>query len=116
MPHIDLVHVSKTGKNFKVRDMNYYKTSKLTIIIMPSKIVEKTRQGKSLVYSFHSISRFFGMATASAIAALSLVMVSAESSLDGSFKSWYSKFRLSVEIAGTGISNSIDESLHLAKI
>ena len=115
MQQVDLVHVSKTGKNSKARDMNYYKTSKLAIIITPSKIVEKTRQSKSLTRSFHSISRFFGMATASAITALSLVMLSAESSLHGSFKSWYSEFRLPVEIAGTGISNSIDESLHLAK-
>lgn len=115
MQQIDLVHVSKTGKNSKARDMNYYKISKLAIIITPSKIVEKTRQSKSLVRSFHSISRFFGMATASAIAALSLVMVSAESSLPDSLKSWYSEFRLPVEIAGTGISNSVDESLHLAK-
>ncbi|QMU54841.1 MAG: winged helix-turn-helix transcriptional regulator [Nitrosopumilus sp.] len=115
MRQIDLVRVSKTGKNSKARDMNYYKTSKLAIVITPSKIAEKTRQSKSLVRSFHSISRFFGMATVSAIAALSLVMVSAESSLHGSLKSWYSEFRLPVEIAGTGISNSIDESLHLAK-
>ena len=115
MQQIDLVHVSKTEKNSKARDMNYYKTSKLAIIITPSKIAEKTRQSKSLTRSFHSISRFFGMATASTIAALSLVMVSAESSLHGSFKSWYSEFRLPVEIAGTGISNSIDESLYLAK-
>lgn len=49
MQQIDLIHVSKTGKNSKARDMNYYKTSKLAIIITPSKITEKTRQSKSLV-------------------------------------------------------------------
>ena len=42
-------------------------------------------------------------------------MVSAESSLYAPLKSWYSEFKLPVEIAGTGISNSVDESLHLAK-
>ncbi len=115
MQQIDLVHISKTGKNSKARDMNYYKTSKLAIVITPSKIAEKTRQSKSLVRSFNSISRFFGMAAASAITALSLVAVSAESRLLSPLKSWYSEFRLPVEIAGTGISNSIDESLHLAK-
>ncbi len=115
MQQINLIHVSKIGKNSKARDMNYYKTSKMAIIITPSKIVEKTRQSKSLSRSFHSISRFFGVAMSSAIAVLSLAMVSAESSLYAPFKSWYSEFRLPVEIAGTGISNSIDESLYLAK-
>ena len=115
MQQIDLIHVSKTGKNSKARNMNYYKTSKLAIIITPSKITEKTKQSKSLLRSFHSISRFFGMGVVSAITALSLVMVSAESSLLNPFKSWYSEFNLPVEIAGTGIVNSIDESLYLAK-
>lgn len=115
MQQIDLIHISKTGKNSKARNMNYYKTSKLAIIITPSKITEKTKQSKSLVRSFHSISRFFGMGIVSAITALSLVMVSAESSLLNPFKSWYSGFSLPIEIAGTGIANSIDESLYLAK-
>lgn len=115
MQQIDLIHISKTVKNSKARDMNYYKTSKLAIIITPSKITEKTKQSKSLVRSFHSISRFFGMGIVSVITALSLVMVSAESSLLNPFKSWYSEFSLPIEIAGTGIANSIDESLYLAK-
>jgi DNA-binding transcriptional ArsR family regulator len=115
MQQIDLIHISKTGKNSKARNMNYYKTSKLAIIITPSKITEKTKQSKSLVRSFHSISKFFGMGIVSAITALSLVMVSAESSLLNPFKSWYSEFSLPIEIAGTGIANSIDESLYLAK-
>lgn len=115
MQQINLIHVSKIGKNSKARNMNYYKISKLAIIITPSKITEKTRQSKSLARSFHSISKFFGVATASAVTVLSLVLVSAESRLINPFKSWYSEFRLPIEIAGTGISNSIDESLHLAK-
>ena len=81
MQQIDLIQISKTEKNSKARDMNYYKTSKLAIIITPSKITEKTKQSKLLVRSFNSISKFFGMGMASAIAALSLVIVSAESSL-----------------------------------
>ena len=115
MQQIDLIRVSKTEKNSKARNMNYYKTSKLAIIITPSKITEKTKQSKSLLRSFHSISRFFGMSIVSAITALSLVMVYAESSLLNPFKSWYSEFNLPIDIAGTGIVNSVDESLYLAK-
>ena len=59
MQQINLIHVSKIGKNSKARDMNYYKTSKMAIIITPLKIVEKTRQSKSLSRSFHSISQLF---------------------------------------------------------
>ena len=55
------------------------------------------------------------MGIISAITALSLVVVSAESSLLDPLKSWYSEFKLPIEISGTGLANSIDESLYLAK-
>ncbi len=115
MQQIDLIHVSKTEKNSKARNMNYYKASKMAIIITPSKITEKTKQSKSLVRSFHSISKFFGMGIVSAVTALSLAIVSAESSLLNPFKSWYSDFSLPIKISGTGLVNSIDESLYMAK-
>ena len=115
MQQIDLIQISKTGKNSKARDMNYYKTSKLAIIITPSKITEKTKQSKLLVRSFNSISKFFGLGLASTITALSLVMVSAESSLLNPIKSWYSEFSLPVKLSGTGLVNSVDESLYMAK-
>ncbi len=115
MQQIDLIQISKTEKNSKARNMNYYKASKMAIIITPSKITEKTKQSKSLVRSFHSISKFFGMGIVSAITALSLAIVSAESSLLNPFKSWYSDFSLPIKISGTGLVNSIDESLYMAK-
>ena len=115
MQQIDLVKISRTEKNSKARDMNYYKTSKLAIIITPSKITEKTKQSKLLVRSFNSISKFFGMGIASAITAISFVVMSAESSLLNPIKSWYSEFSLPVKISGTGLVNSVDESLYMAK-
>lgn len=115
MQKIDLIQISKTEKNCKARDMNYYKTTNLAIVITPSKITEKTKQSKSLARSFQSISKFFGMGVASAVAALSLVVISAESSLLNPVKSWYSDFGLPIKISGTGLVNSIDESLYMAK-
>ena len=115
MQQIDLIQISKTEKNCKARDMNYYKTSKLAIIITPSKITEKTKQSKLLARSFNSISKFFGVSIVSAITALSLVMVTAESSLLNPIKNWYSEFSLPVKISGTGLVNSVDESLYMAK-
>ena len=115
MQQIDLIEISKTEKNCKARDMNYYKTSKLAIIITPSKITEKTKQSKLLARSFNLISKFFGMGVVSMITALSLMVVSAESSLLNPIKSWYSEFSLPVKISGTGLVNSVDESLYMAK-
>lgn len=115
MQQIELIHVSRTEKNSKARDMNYYKATKLAIIITPSKITEKTKQSKLLLRSFDSISKVFGMGIISAITAMSLIVMSAESKLLEPIKSWYSKFNLPIEISGTGIANSMDESLYLAK-
>lgn len=115
MQQIELIQISKTEKNCKARDMNYYKASKIAIVVTPSKITEKTKQSKLLLRSFNSISKVFGMGVASAIAAMSLVVVSAESKLLEPIKSWYSKFSLPIEIQDTGLANSVDESLYLAK-
>ena len=115
MREIDLIHVSRIEKNSKARDMNYYKTSKLAIIITPSKITEKVKQSKLLTRSFNSISRYLGMGLISAFSALSLIVISAESSLFTPIKHWYSEFTLPIKIQGTGIADSMDESFYLAK-
>ncbi len=115
MMAIELIHVSRIEKNSKARDMNYYKTSKLAIIITPSKITEKVKQSKLLSRSFNSISRYLGMVLISAFSALSLIVISAESSLLTPIKHWYSEFTLPIEIQGTGIADSMDESFYLAK-
>lgn len=115
MCRIDLVQISKTEKNSKARTMNYYKTSKLAIIITPSKITEKTKQSKLLARSFNSISKFFGVGLISILSALPLVVLSAESRLLNPLKNWYSEFILPVKLSGTGLVDSIDESLYMAK-
>ncbi len=115
MQEIDLIHVSRIGKNSKARDMNYYKTSKLAIVITPTKITEKAKQSKMLSRSFNSLYRFFGMGAVASLSALSLIFVTAESSVLTPIKNWYSEFSLPIEIPGTGIANSMDESFYLAK-
>lgn len=115
MQQIELVCISKIEKNSKARDMNYYKASKLAIVITPSKITEKTKNSKLLLRSFNSISKVFGMGIVSAITAMSLVVMSAESRLLQPIQSWYSQFNLPIKIPGTGLANSMDESLYLAK-
>ncbi len=114
MQEIDLVQVTRTEKNSKARDMNYYKTSKLGIMITPSNVTEKAKKSKMLSRSIYSIYRFFGMMIAS-VAALSLVLVSAESSLLTPIRNLYSGFNLPIRIQGTGLADSMDESFYLAK-
>jgi len=113
MQKIELVYISKVEKNCKARDMNYYKASKIAIVITPSTITEKAKQSKMLRRSFHSISKFFGVSILSALAAFSLI--TAESRFLSPLKSWYSDFSLPIKISGTGLENSIDESLYMAK-
>lgn len=115
MREIDLIHVSRIEKSSKARDMNYYKTSKLAIIITPSKITEKAKQSKLLSRSFNSISRYLGMGLISSFSVLSLVVLNAESSLLTPIRHWYSEFTLPIKIQGTGLADSIDESFYLAK-
>ncbi len=115
MQRIDLVHVSRVGKNSKSRDMNYYKTSKLAILITPSKITEKAKQSKLLKRSFRSIYRFFGIGITSLVAILSVMSVTAESSLFTPIKNWYSGFEIPISIPGTGLPSTIDETYYLAK-
>ena len=115
MREIDLIQVSRVEKSSKARDMNYYKTSKLAIIITPSQLTEKAKQSKLLTRSFNSISRYLGIGVISALSALSLGVISAESTFLNPIKNWYSEFSLPFKIQGTGLADSMDESFHLAK-
>ena len=115
MREIDLIQVSRVEKSSKARDMNYYKTSKLAIIITPSKITEKAKQSKLLTRSFSSISRYLGIGVVSALSAISLGVISAESVMLDPIKNWFSEISLPIKIQGTGLANSMDESFHLAK-
>ena len=95
--------------------MNYYKASKVGIVITPSKITKKAKESKLLARSFRSIYRFFGITIVSLLSIFSLFLTTSESSFLTPIKSWYSEFKLPIEITGTGLPNTIDESFYLAK-
>lgn len=65
MQDVNLVEISKIGKNTKSHDMKYYSATKFAIVIVPSKFSEKTKSSKSLFRSFNSIYRLgaIGVAT-----------------------------------------------------
>jgi len=115
MQRIDLVCVSRVGKNSKARDMNYYKASKFAVVITPAEVTEKAKQSKLLSRSFKSIYRFFGLAAASVASVLSIIITNAESNLFRQIESWYESFQLPIRISRSGLPDSIDESYYLAK-
>ncbi len=115
MQRIDLVCVSRVGKNSKARDMNYYKASKFAVIITPAEVTEKAKQSKLLSRSFKSIYRFFGLGAASVASVLSIIITNAESNLFRQIESWYESFQLPISISRSGLPDSIDESYYLAK-
>ena len=65
MQDVNLVEISKIGKNTKSHDMKYYSATKFAIVIVPTKFSEKTKSSKSLFRSFSSIYRLgaIGFAT-----------------------------------------------------
>ena len=115
MQRIRLVVISKVEKNSKAHDMNYYKSSKLGVVITHPDVTEKARQSKLLKRSFRSIYRLFGIGAAGAVAAFSLSVSASYGNILESLRSWYDSFALPVKIKGTGIPGTIDESFYLAK-
>ncbi len=68
MQDLDLVKISKIGKNTKAHDMKYYSANKFAIVIVPSKISEIARASKSLFRSFKTIYRFSAIGIAAVAA------------------------------------------------
>ena len=58
MQEAGIVTISKIGKNSKGHDMKYYGTTKLAVIILPSKFSEKAKKSKSLFNSLRKIYKF----------------------------------------------------------
>ncbi|MFY9301294.1 MAG: winged helix-turn-helix domain-containing protein [Candidatus Nitrosotenuis sp.] len=58
MQESGIVTISKIGKNSKGHDMKYYGTTKLAVIILPSKFSDKAKNSKSLNNSLNKIFRF----------------------------------------------------------
>lgn len=58
MQEAGIVTISKIGKNSKGHDMKYYGTTKLALIILPSKFSDRAKNSKSLNNSLNRIFRF----------------------------------------------------------
>ena len=67
---LGVVKVTKVEKNSKSQDMKYYSASKFSMVIVPPKFSEKTKESKLLVRSFKHIYKIAGLGIAAGISGL----------------------------------------------
>jgi len=67
---LGVVRVTKTEKNSKSQDMKFYSASKFSMVIVPPKYSEKTKESKLLVRSFKHIYKIAGLGIAAGISGL----------------------------------------------
>ncbi len=67
---LGVVKISRIEKNSKSQDMKIYTASKFSIVIVPPKLSEKTKESKLLVRSFRHIYKVAGLAIATGISGL----------------------------------------------
>ncbi len=67
---LGVVKISKIEKNSKSQDMKIYSATKFSIVIVPPKLSEKTKESKLLVRSFRHIYKVAGLGIATGISGL----------------------------------------------
>jgi predicted transcriptional regulator len=67
---LGIVKISKVEKNSKSQDMKIYTATKFSIVIVPPKFSEKTKESKLLVRSFRHIYKVVGLGIATGISGL----------------------------------------------
>ena len=67
---LGVVKISKVEKNSKSQDMKVYSATKFSIVIVPPKLSEKTKESKLLVRSFRHIYKVAGLGIATGVSGL----------------------------------------------
>ena len=67
---LGVVKVTKVEKNSKSQDMKFYSASKFSMVIVPPKYSEKTKESKMLVRSFKHIYKIAGLGIAAGLSGL----------------------------------------------
>jgi len=77
---LGVVKVTKVEKNSKSQDMKFYSASKFSMVIVPPKYSEKTKESKLLVRSFKHIYKIAGLGISAGFSGLmSLILLQQES-------------------------------------
>jgi len=67
---LGVVKISKIEKNSKSQDMKIYSATKFSIVIVPPKLSEKTKESKLLIRSFRHIYKVAGLGIATGLSGL----------------------------------------------
>jgi hypothetical protein len=70
LQNLGIVKISKIEKNSKSQDMKIYSATKFSIVIVPPKLSEKTKESKLLVRSFRHIYKVAGLGITTGLSGL----------------------------------------------
>lgn len=84
---LGVVKVTKIEKNSKSQDMKFYSAQKFSMVIVPPKYSEKTKESKLLVRSFKHIYKIVGLGISAGISGImSLALLQQESRIPKNFE------------------------------
>jgi DNA-binding transcriptional ArsR family regulator len=108
---LGVVKVTKTEKNSKSQDMKFYSASKFSMVIVPPKYSEKTKESKLLVRSFKHIYKIAGLGIAAGLSGLmSLSLVQQDNRVPVEFESGKETQQTSLQDMDGSFQASVEES------
>ena len=108
---LGVVKVTKIEKNSKSQDMKFYSASKFSMVIVPPKYSEKTKESKLLVRSFKHIYKIAGFGIAAGLSGLmSLSMLQQDTTVPVEFEPGKEIQQTSIEDMDSGFQSSSEES------
>lgn len=108
---LGVVKVTKTEKNSKSQDMKFYSASKFSMVIVPPKYSEKTKESKLLVRSFKHIYKIAGLGIAAGLSGLmSLSMLQQDTRIPVELESGKETLQTSPQDMDGGFQAAVEES------
>jgi DNA-binding transcriptional ArsR family regulator len=108
---LGVVKITKTEKNSKSQDMKFYSASKFSMVIVPPKYSEKTKESKLLVRSFKHIYKIAGLGIAAGLSGLmSLSMLQQDTRIPVELESGKDTQQTSPQDMDGGFQAAVEES------
>lgn len=108
---LGVVKVTKIEKNSKSQDMKFYSASKFSMVIVPPKYSEKTKESKLLVRSFKNIYKIAGFGIAAGISGLmSLSFLQQENKIPVQLELDSDTQQTTIEDMDGGFQSAVEES------
>jgi DNA-binding transcriptional ArsR family regulator len=108
---LGVVKVTKTEKNSKSQDMKFYSASKFSMVIVPPKYSEKTKESKLLVRSFKHIYKIAGLGIVAGLSGLmSLSMLQQDTRIPVELESGKDTQQTSPQDMDGGFQAGVEES------